>query len=147
MKKVLLIVAFIATTTIMFGQANKGLNFGIGLSNSGLPIYVNYDIPVAANLTIAPSVQANLNGFDWITPAVKIDYYFDDLLGIPETFDFYGGANLGFTIWLNEANGTSGLYLGIELGGRWWFNENMGLNLEFAGGTGFGTKLGLSMKM
>jgi len=147
MKKVLLLIAFIATTTFTFAQANKGLNFGLGLSNGGFPVYVNYDIPVGANVSIAPAVQANLNGFDWITPSVKVDYYFDELMGLPATFDLYGGANLGFTIYLNSDNGTSGLYAGLEVGGRWWFQENMGLSLEFAGGTGFGTKLGLSMKM
>lgn len=147
MKKLLIILFLFFATFTMFGQANKGLNFGVGLSNNGLPVYINYDIPVATNISIAPSVQFNLNGTDWIAPGVKADYYFDDLLGLPATFDVYGGANLGFVIRLDDNNGTSGLDLGLELGGRWWFKENMGLNLEFSGGLGFGTKLGLSMKM
>jgi len=147
MKKIILLSLFVFATMFTFGQANKGLNFGLGLSSGGFPVYVNYDIPVGANLTIAPSVQANLNGFDWITPAAKIDFYFDNMMDLPETFDFYAGGNIGFTIYLGKASGTSGLHAGIEVGGRWWFKENMGLNLEFSGGTGFGTKIGLSMKM
>ena len=147
MRKILLLLLLAVSTSFAFGQANKGLNFGLGLSNHGLPVFVNYDIPVATNLSIAPSIQANLDGFDWITPALKVDYYLDDLVGIPENFDLYAGGNIGFTIWLDSENGTSGIHAGLEVGGRWWFNDSMGLNLEFSGGTGFGTKLGLSMKM
>jgi len=152
MKKITLILLFfIGATTFVSAQANKGLNFGIGLSSGGLPVYVNYDIPVAANLSVAPSVQTNLDGFNWITPAVKVDYYFDELFGLPDAWDVYAGGNLGFTIWMNNyyngASHSNGIHIGIEIGGRWWFNDKWGLNLELSGGTGFGTKFGMSMKM
>ena len=148
MKKLLIILVLFFATFTMFGQSvNKGLNFGVGLDGNGLPVYANYDIPVTANLAVAPSVQFNLAGFDWVSPGVKVDYYFDDLLGLPAEFDVYGGGNIGFVIYLDNDNGTSGLSMGAEIGGRWWFQENMGLNVEVSGGLGFGTKVGLSMKM
>ena len=144
----LVLLLLIGATTFVSAQANKGLNFGVGLSTGGLPVYLNYDIPVASNLSVAPSVQTNLDGFNWITPAVKVDYYFDELFGLPEAWDVYAGGNLGFTIWMNGLNNeTNGIHLGIEIGGRWWFSPKWGLNLEFSGGTGFGSKFGLSMKM
>ncbi len=148
MKKSLIILALFFGTFTMFGQsANKGLNFGTGVDGNGLPVYANYDIPVAANLSVAPAIQFNLAGFDWFAPGVKVDYYFDELLGLPEEFDVYGGGNIGFVIYPNSTNGSSNLDLGAEIGGRWWFKEDMGVHVEVSAGLGYGTKVGLSMKL
>ena len=149
MIRTITLAVLLFVTTLSFGQANKGLNFGLGLSDGGIPVYLSYDFPVAANLSVAPFVETNLDGFNWITPGVKVDYYFDQLLGMPDAFDFYAGGNAGFIIYMGNHNdsGTGNLHLGLEVGGRWWFSDKWGLNLEFAGGTGYRTKLGLSMKM
>jgi hypothetical protein len=36
--------------------------------------------------------------------------------------------------------------LGLQIGGRWYWSEKWGLNLEAGGGTGYNTSLGVSMK-
>lgn len=148
MKKTFLILSFLFTTTLIFSQANKGLNFGVGLSNWGLPVYVNYEFPVHADISLAPQIQFDLSNMDYFVLGIKGDYYFDRVLGIPENFDFYAGLHLGFlSYWGNEVNRNSGIDLNMEIGGRWFWNDKWGLNLEFAGGTGINTKLGLCMKM
>jgi hypothetical protein len=148
MKKLFLLLAFVALSTFSFGQANSGLNFGIGLSNNGLPVYGSYDIPVMENISVAPVIQFNLSNFDWFVLGVRADYYFDNALGLGEQWDFYGGLNLGYFNYSgNDVNINSGLDLGLELGGRWFWNEMWGLNLEFSGGVGYGAKFGLTMKM
>jgi hypothetical protein len=70
---------------------------------------------------------------------VKADYHWNFLIGIPSYWDFYTGvrAGVGFgaDVWPE---------LGIQVGGRWYWSDTWGLNLEVAAGTGFGTTFGLS---
>jgi hypothetical protein len=73
-------------------------------------------------------------------------------MNIPSNFDFYAGLNIGFYIWSSPNNyyGThsSGLGLGAQVGGRYFFSKNAGLNLEFGGGNAFsGGKFGLTFKL
>jgi len=70
---------------------------------------------------------------------------------IPQNWDFYAGINIGFFIWNSpndyEGSHTSGLGLGAQIGGRYYFNNRVGLNLEFGGGNAFsGGKIGVSIK-
>lgn len=148
MKRISFFLGLIFISSLAFSQANRGLNFGVGLNNNGLPVYLNFDIPVHADIAIAPQIQFNLDGMDYFALGVKADYYFDRILSIPENFDFYAGLNLGFRILSNnKSSDKSGLDLGAEIGGRWFWNEKWGLNLQFSGGIGYGTKFGVSMKM
>lgn len=41
----------------------------------------------------------------------------------------------------------SGLGLGVQVGGRYYFNDRLGLNLEFGGGFVSGGKIGISCKL
>lgn len=63
-------------------------------------------------------------------------------MGIPSNWDYYLGASVGFL-----SGDVAGLNLGLQLGGRWYWSEKWRLNLEFGGGTGYGTSIGVSMKM
>lgn len=148
MKKLIFLIGFISLSLLGFSQANKGLNFGVGANNRGLPVYASYDIPVYPSFALAPQVQFGLGGGDFLILGVKGDYYFDEMFAIPENFDVYGGANLGFLMYFgNDNTKSSGLWLGLEIGGRWFWNEKWGLNVEFAGGVGYSTKFGVTMKM
>ncbi len=147
MKKILLLFVLALSTTFIYGQANKGLNFGVGFSNGGIPVYITYDIPVHADIAIAPMVTFDLDGMDGLTVGAKGDYYFDRLLTLPEAFDVYAGINLGFKIDLNNNKNNGGLRGGIEIGARWFWSEKWGLNLEFGGGIGYGGRFGLTYKM
>ena len=142
MKKILLLFAIaLFSVANVKGQATKQLNFGI--------IGVSYDIPLGTNFAIAPTAGTNLN-LDWLTVGVKANFYFDNIFGLPEAFDFYAGGNAGYAIWIGgSGNGSSDLDLGLQVGGRWFWNEKFGLYLELGGGhTSGGTGgLGITMKM
>jgi len=143
MKKITFIALMLFGMTNLFGQAKPQLNFGLGFNKGGdFPIYASYDFPVHEDVSIAPTVQTDLN-LDWMTIGARGDYYFDRLLGLPKDWDVYGGANIGLD-FLFGAN-YSELDLGLQVGGRWRWNDMWALNLEFAGGTSFGTKLGVTV--
>jgi len=152
MKRVLLLILVAAMFTTAFSQAplskgQKQLNMGLGMSGYGLPAYIGMDFSIHPDVTLGGEVAFNLQGFDYITPRFLANYHFNTLIGIPPEFDFYAGGNLGFVIYFGDGENISGLDLGLQVGGRWYWNNKWGLNLEFAGGTGWGTKFGVSMKM
>ena len=71
------------------------------------------------------------------------------MLNIPRDWDFYAGLNVGFVSWSSPkgygGSYNSGLGLGAQVGGRYYFNRNVGINLEFGGGNEFsGGKIGLT---
>lgn len=153
---------------------NDHLNAGFGLSGWGIPVYVSYDLNVADNINVGGglSFQSKTeswgNGFGSANYRHTIigiqgigQYYFDELIGLDEQFDVYGGASLGFYIWntntVSNANGFSdsysgsgsgGLSLGLIAGGRYYFNDQLGVNLELgAANILSGARLGVSWKM
>ena len=69
------------------------------------------------------------------------NYHFNTILEIPSNWDFYAGLNIGYFFWATSDDypGTesSGLGLGAQIGGRYFFSRNFGLNLEFGGGNAF----------
>ena len=138
MKKTILIIVAMFAMNLVFSQANKQLNFGlIGLS---------YDIPVATDIAIAPVVRTDFN-INYLVVGVKGDYYFDNLVGLPEAFDVYGGVNAGYAIAMNSSVSHS-FGIGLELGGRWFWNDKWGLYLELGGGNvGATGGLGITMKL
>ena len=138
MKKILLLIAFgfFAIANIN-AQATKGLNFG----GAGTGIYVGYEIPVASAITIVPQASTDYN-FNKFIIAVKGNYYFDELFGLPDAWDVYGGANAGWRI-----SDDGGFHWGAQIGGRWFWSDKWGLNAEFGGGSGVTGGLGVTMKM
>lgn len=144
MKKITLFAILLFGINNVFAQAVPQLSFGLGFNKGGdLPFYVSYDFPINDDISIAPLVQTDLN-LHWITLGVRGDYYFDRLIDLPQEWDVYGGANLGYDIFFKNY-GTNELELGLQVGGRWRWNKMWALNLEFAGGTSFGTKMGVTV--
>jgi len=141
MKKSIIILFFVFAASGAFAQATKQLNFGI--------IGVGFDIPVASAIAITPYAGTDL-GLNYLNLGVKASYYFDELIGLPEAWDLYAGAGVGFAMWIGNGNSsTSGLDIGLQVGGRWFWNEKWGIYLEFGGGhhTGGTAGLGLTMKL
>lgn len=170
MKKSILSILFIAVAFIGFAQnpIDKGqaqLNAGVGFSNWGLPVYVGFDYGVHSDITIgaelsyrrySESYRVNNQTYKYGHSLIGIlgngNYHFNTILGIPDNWDFYAGLNIGFLVWNspNDYNGShaSGLGLGGQVGGRYYFNKKFGLNLEFAGGNALnGGKFGISIRL
>jgi hypothetical protein len=154
MKKVLFIVVLSFLFSGLYAQGGgvaplakgeKQLNFGLGFSGRGLPVYVSMDFALHKDITLTPEVHVRVpfpgQSFS-VGAIVKADYHWNYLIGIPSNWDFYAGARAGFNFGSNPFP-----ELGIQVGGRWYWDEKWGLNVEIAGGTGFGTTFGLSMKL
>lgn len=143
MKNITLSVFSVLCFTCVFGQARKELNFGL--------IGVNYEIPVHRDITIAPGVGTSLD-LDWLNLGVKGNYYFDNLFGITSAaWDVYAGPNVGYTIDMRDNKGhhDSDLNFGLQVGGRWFWNDKWGVYAELSGGnvSGFSPGIGLTVKL
>lgn len=167
MKKFLYSILFaLATTTLLCAQnpLAKGqtqLNMGIGFSNWGVPVYFGFDHGVHPDITLGAELSFrnynerwNNNRYDHSIIGISgnANYHFNTIMNISPEWDFYAGLNLGFYHWKSDKdyNGsyTSGLGLGAQIGGRYFFNEKFGINLEFGGGNAFsGGKFGLTIKL
>lgn len=123
-------------------RGEKQFNFGLGASSYGLPVYAGVDFAVHDDVTLGPVVSIRFDDDISLGLIVRGDYHFNRLIGIPEEWDFYAGASLGFF-------GGNDFYsdFNVQVGGRWYWSSRWGLNLEFGGGTGYGTAIGLSMKL
>lgn len=156
----------VATASTSFSQnpiakGQSQLNFGVGLSSWGIPVYIGLDHGVHSNVTLGGELsyhsyndryRDNKYNHSIIGAAVNANFHFNALLNIPSNWDFYAGLNLGFYHWNspNEYRGNynSGLGLGAQIGGRYYFTEKLGVNLELGGGSVFsGGKFGLSLKL
>lgn len=143
MKKITLLFVFalVFGAANVFGQARSELNFGL--------VGVNYEIPVHKNITIAPGAGTSLD-FDWLNLGVKANYYFDNLFGITApAWDVYGGANAGYSIYMGDHHESSDIDFGLQVGGRWFWNDKWGVYLELAGGSvaGLSPGIGVTMKL
>lgn len=139
MKKLFILLIILGLfSTISFAQARTQLNFGI--------IGVNYEIPMAADMTIAPAAGSNLN-LDYLTAGVKVNYYLDKIIGLPSAWDVYAGANAGYAFGFD--NKENDFDFGLQVGGRWFWNPKWGVYVELGGGnvTKGSAGLGLTMKL
>jgi len=144
MKKTTLLFVFVLSLNFVsvFGQARKELNFGL--------IGINYEIPVHRDITLAPGIGTNFD-LDWVNIGVKGNYYFDHVFGISDpAWDVYAGANLGYSIYTGDNDhDDSDIDFGLQVGGRWFWNDKWGLYVEIAGGSvsGLSPAIGLTVKL
>jgi outer membrane immunogenic protein len=166
MKKILLIGSFILITSFSFGQyaLQKGqsqINAGFGFSSWGIPVYAGFDVGVHRDISVGGELSIRNHYDDYEDTEYKHNvigisgngnYHFNSLLEIPREWDFYAGLNLGFYFWNSsddypEDDGSS-VGLGAQIGGRYYFNDRFGLNLEFGGANTFsGGKFGVTIKL
>lgn len=144
---------------ISTGQAQ--LNGGVGFSGWGIPFYAGLDYGVHPDVTVGAEFsyrryRERYFGFDFNHRITGIsangNYHFNTLLDIPSNIDLYAGLNVGFYIWNTndsnyKGNGASGLGLGAQIGGRYYFDNHWGINLELGGAnTTSGGKFGVSYR-
>ncbi|MEL7589497.1 MAG: outer membrane beta-barrel protein [Prolixibacteraceae bacterium] len=166
MKKQFLILFLLVITGSVFAQSPlaKGeaqLNAGVGLSSRGIPVYLGFDYGVHNDITLGAELSYRSYHDNWsgnrynhsVTGFLgNANYHFNRVLNIPSNWDFYAGLNLGFYNWSSpddyDGSHTSGLGLGAQVGGRYYFNDKIGVNLEFGGGNAFsGGKFGITIKL
>jgi outer membrane immunogenic protein len=166
MRSTILTMILLIAATVIFAQSpiDKGqtqLNAGIGLSSWGIPVYLGLDYGVHKDITIGGEFSYRSYHENWVSNRYNLsiigisgngNYHFNSLLNIPTNWDFYAGLNIGYYIW-NSPSGyggshVSGLGLGGQIGGRYYFTDKFGINLEFGGGNVFsGGKFGISLKL
>jgi outer membrane immunogenic protein len=162
---VLFVLLFIASTAsyaqnpVAKGQSQ--INIGVGLSSWGIPFYIGLDHGIHKDVTLGGELSFRTyndryNSYKYNHSVIgisgNVNYHFNSLLNIPSNWDFYAGLNIGFYYW-NSAKDykgrySSGLGIGGQIGGRYYFTDRFGLNLEFGGGNAFsGGKFGISIKL
>lgn len=168
MKKLIFIASLLLITNFSFAQyaLSKGeaqFNAGVGFSSWGLPVYVGFDAGVHRDVSVGGELSYRSYRERWAGDrynrkvfgiVANGNYHFNTVLNIPEEWDFYAGLNLGFFIWDDvdndyDGDNASGLGLGAQVGGRYYFNDRFGLNLELGGGanTFGGGKFGITLKL
>ena len=164
-KQILFFVLLIASSAIIAqGPISKGqsqINLGFGLSSWGVPVYLGFDYGVHPDITLGAELSYRSYDNNWhkhkynhsiIGFLGNANYHFNNIMNISSPWDFYAGLNIGFYNWQtpNEYEGshTSGLGLGAQIGGRYYFSNAVGINLEFGGGNGLsGGKFGITIKI
>jgi len=162
MKKFYLALVILIGVTAVFAQnpVAKGqtqLNVGLGLSGWGVPVYLGFDHGIHKDVTIGAEVSfrtINRKHYDDKTVigiSGNVNYHFNHILSIPQDWDFYAGLNIGYYV-VSDSDPDDDYYsrLGIaaQIGGRYYFTNTVGVNLEFGGGNAFsGGKIGLSFKL
>ncbi|REK07026.1 MAG: hypothetical protein DWQ44_08250 [Bacteroidetes bacterium] len=140
-------------------KGEKQLNAGFGFSNWGLPIYAGVDFGVHQDITVGPQISFRSYrekfrdiryGHTIIVLGATGNYHFNTLLNIPSEWNVYAGLSLGYFIWSSPSayigSRGSGIGLDAQIGGRYFFSDQFGLNLEFGGGTTAGGKIGITYK-
>jgi hypothetical protein len=164
-KSFLLLVLAIATTGLIaqspIGKGGKQVNFGTGFSSYGIPVYFGMDFGVHPDITVGfnasyRSYSDNWGGSSYNHSVIGLfangNYHFNTILNIPRQWDFYAGLSLGYYIWNNDSayggSNSSGLGFDAQIGGRYYWSDRWGVNLEFGGGNATsGGRVGLSYKL
>ncbi|MDZ4181642.1 MAG: hypothetical protein U1B83_02100 [Candidatus Cloacimonadaceae bacterium] len=142
-------------------QGQTQFNAGVGFSSWGVPIYLGLDYGISRDVSLGGEFsyksyrerwQNNNYDHSIIGISGNLNYHFNHVLNIPSNWDFYAGLNVGFYVWntpdVYDGPHRSGLGLGAQIGGRYYFTENFGVNLELGGGNAFsGGKLGVTIKL
>jgi outer membrane immunogenic protein len=154
-----------STKSIATGNNQEGilqLNAGIGVSGWGTPVYVGVDYGVTEEITIGAegsyrSYNESYYGSNYGSSIIGLgangNYHFQKLLKIPSNWDVYAGLGLNYYIWKYKdsaytGSNNSGISLGAQLGGRYFFTDKFGVNLELAGASATtGAKIGITYRL
>ncbi|MBU2559211.1 MAG: hypothetical protein KJ578_15645 [Bacteroidetes bacterium] len=140
------------------GKGGKQLNFGTGFSSYGIPLYIGMDFGVHPDITVGFNASFRNYNENWgsnkynhsiIGLFANGNYHFNRILEIPSQWDFYAGLSLGYYIWNADSgyggSNASGLGFDAQIGGRYYWSDRWGINLEFGGGNAAsGGRIGLS---
>lgn len=174
MKKYLLTLVVALFGAMAYAQApiqpkEMQLNAGLGFSSNGIPVYAGLEFGAWENISLggvftyrgySQSIYGDMK-YKYNSIAIKAigNYHFNDLLSIPSKFDVYAGVSIGYNILNSEIKGgnsklpitasaadASAMFLGGQVGGRYFFSDNFGLNAEISAGSYFGLTAGITYK-
>jgi len=164
MKKLLML--FVLISGLSFGlQAQnpirvggRQLNVGAGISDYGIPVFAGVDFGIHQDVSVG--VQVSFSSFTETWDSTEYqrsvgglkafgNYHFNRILKMKNTWDLYAGMNAGYYFWSKPkdyyGSNETGTGLGIQIGGRYYFAEKFGLNLEVAtGNSTTGVNFGIS---
>lgn len=150
------------------------INFGIGASGWGVPLYLGMEFPIAKDQTLSfdASYQTSSESYGWLGYNIvwrhtiigingSYNYYFNELIDLPEHFDSYAGVGLGYYFWRTRitetfngfdepysGTGNGGIGISFILGGRYYFKDNWAVNVQLGGGTVLSSgRLGVSYRL
>ncbi len=162
MKKILFLITALAVTTLTFGQrvekGEKQINAGVGFSTGGwgMPVYAGLVGGIVSYVQKTYNYGRNYkNTGRWFGLGAKGDYHFNTLLNIPNEWDVYAGLTLAYNHFSYSDDwgdgygdyNSSGIGFGVQIGGRYYFSDNLGINLELGGASiASGGKVGISFK-
>ena len=163
----ILFLTFCVSQTYAQNPIRKGemqLNFGLGASTFGLPLYIGFDYGIHENISIGPIVSFRAyptRGFDAVGNRVTYnhtafgigytgDFHFNNLLDIPREFDVYAGATISYFFVSSPGGyvGTAIPNVGVNphVGGRYNFNPKWSLMAQIDAGTHSSALAGLTYK-
>jgi outer membrane immunogenic protein len=166
MKKNILLTMLCLVSLGAFAQGSleKGglqLNAGLGTSGWGTPVYVGLDYGIHEDITLGGELSYRSNSETYGSNKYKSsiigigangNYHFNRVLDIPSKWDFYAGLGLNYYIWsydndLYKGSDDSDIGIGAQVGGRYFFTDKFGVNLELGGGNATsGAKIGITYK-
>jgi hypothetical protein len=146
-----------------FSKGSLFITPQLGINSWAVPFGASVEYAITPNIGVGGTVMAWFWGDSWysysmIYPSVEGAYHFTQLE--MDKVDLYAGAGLGFGIFSYSAKeagftgtlGSSGLVLGIILGGRYYFTEKIAASLRFngsflSGWGGFGATVGVTFRL
>ncbi len=163
----LLLVASYSHAQAPVAKGKAQINVGVGFSSWGVPVYGGFDVGVHPDMTLGlevayrgynGNVRWGKNKYGTSKASIwsisgNFNYHLNKILELPKEWNLYAGVNVGYYIWTYSTPNTnssdaSGLGLGGQIGGRYFFNDKLGLNLEIGGGNQFSNgKIGLTFKL
>jgi hypothetical protein len=143
------------------GKGFAQVDFGVGASTWGIPIYAGLDFGVSDAITIGPRVSYRSHdnrylgrnyGYSIFNLGFRGDYHYSyHIDALPDELDLYGGLSLGYSIW-NDKDGDidpdadSRVIVYAQAGARWYFTDSWAANAEVSGGNFSGLEVGLSYR-
>lgn len=148
MKSILICIALALSVSLSGQQHGDHLNLGLGLNGIGLPIGVSYDWGFQGDFNLGLGASLALSSRDYGGSPIGLGFftqwYADDLLDLPSEFDAYASGGVYYYTY----KGGDAIDLNISIGGRYYFDDRLGLNIELGGGSVLsGGRVGVTWRM
>lgn len=176
MKKIFFGVCLVGALSFLsnsaLAQYKKGdnlLNLGLGLNSyysAGVPVSAIYEAGVSKDISFGGGIDYLSHTYGYLNSnyrytsvyiGLRGSYHFNELLNLRSNdVDIYGGLSLGYRSFSwseGNFNGTglnsnysSGLYLGVHVGGRYYFSNNVAGFLELGALGSTNARIGVAFK-